>query len=462
MIYRLSVWCVCLLSLVLPGQLTGQSLPRKGSLGIAVFELNDSLQALTGAKQGIYIGAVMPGSTAAQAGLRVGDVLTGIDGGALNRRDDLQRRGGDWMAGADISFDIWRDGQAAQLTGKIKGKPRETSPHGEVRYEAVSFRDGRLRSIIHKLYGAGPFPTVVYLQGYTCGSIDYYYDDAFPVRQLVDGLVERGFAVLRVEKPGVGDSEGTPDCNEIGYQTEIEAFDAALSHFEEYPFVDPARIFYFGHSLGGIAAPILAVDHQPRGVIVYGAIAKSWYEYLMDIFRDQNYRTGADPTETEANMRRIIPLLYQYMIEKKSPDDLRADPALSAALPLLGLEGDQVLNRHFSFWQELQGYDLTAAWREAGVATLALYGEHDIQAISADGAKMIAQIVNTYHPGLAEWRIVPGTEHIMTTVPSMKTYVQMRADGRFNRQYMGEHFNRDIIPLIVEWMEKAPAQSTGR
>ena len=54
-----------------------------------------------------------------------------------------------------------------------------------------------------------------------------------------------GFVTMRLEKRGVGDSEGeAPERG--GFATEIADVSAALAALSRYDFVDPDAVFVFG------------------------------------------------------------------------------------------------------------------------------------------------------------------------------------------------------------------------
>src|SRR6202030_3847591 len=83
-------------------------------LGVEVQPLN---QALAGAfklkiPNGALIAKVEPGSAAAQAGLRVGDVILKLDGSPIIDAGQLSARVGAHAPGDKASLEIWRDGKA--------------------------------------------------------------------------------------------------------------------------------------------------------------------------------------------------------------------------------------------------------------------------------------------------------------------------------------------------------------
>lgn len=464
--YHPTVYLLLFLFAYLPLQAQQATLARKGSLGVRLEAMNEDRAAtagLTGVR-GALVTEVLAGGTGTAIGLQAQDIILSINGDNTDDVSGIVQRTSQWRAGQQLEVEVWRNGQSVKLQGRVRGKPMESSDIAEVIYDAVPFRDGQLRSIIHKPKADGVFPLVVYLQGFDCSSIDDYHSPNSPTRRFVDGLVSQGYAVFRVEKPGVGDSEGDLRCEDIGYQTELAAFDAAMRSLSRYDFVDQENIFYFGHSLGGVTAPLLAARHQPRGVIVYGTVFESWYEYMQKVFRDQAYVRGDDWIETENTARSVQQLLARLFVNRESPSQMQEDESIKALLAqgVLDYRDDRFVGRHYTFWQELNDANPVQAWHDAGVHTLAIYGEYDLHAISADGAQKIAALVEHYHPGKGTFLLLPGTEHGFAQVPSMKSYVQMRRNGQFNRRYVEENFNTAVISTITDWMDPLIGRSHNK
>ncbi len=424
-----------------------QHLERGGSLGAMIRPAPDSV--------GIAILQALPGGTAASIGLQEKDVLLKVNGQTYNDIAALVATTAQWREGQQLDIDILRNGTALQLSGKVKGKPLEQLDGAKTIYGAVTYDQGMLRSILTLPEGKDKPPVVFFLQGFSCSSIDYYYSDKEPVRRLVDGWVANGFAVFRVEKPGVGDCKDLPNCEDIGYNYEVEAFKTALRQLKQNPDIDKDQIFLFGHSLGGVTAPLLAADTPVKGIINYGSVATTWYEYLVKVLREQDIISGAGYDEVEANVRQRIPLLYDYLVGKKTPSELEQNPAyrdiLSTGLPVRN--GDRMIGRHYSFMQEINDSDITTAFKKAACHVLALHGEFDLHAVDEEWAVMTANLVNAFHPGKGSWKILPGTEHSFAQVPSMPQYVAMRNSGTFGGAYMQEHFNPAIIDETVDWMK---------
>ncbi len=84
-------------------QLEGGAALEQGYLGISVQEASNPSQP------GVTVAAVQAGSGAAAAGLRVGDVITAVDGTAISGYDDLAAQLAGKQPGARVALAIQRD-----------------------------------------------------------------------------------------------------------------------------------------------------------------------------------------------------------------------------------------------------------------------------------------------------------------------------------------------------------------
>ncbi len=80
---------------------------------------------------------------------------------------------------------------------------------------------------------------------------------------LARALAGHGTSVLLFDYRGYGGNPGTP--SEAGLRRDVRAAREYLTNRAE---VDPARIFYFGESLGAAAVVDLAAEHPPTGVLL--------------------------------------------------------------------------------------------------------------------------------------------------------------------------------------------------
>jgi uncharacterized protein len=109
-----------------------------------------------------------------------------------------------------------------------------------------------------------------------------------PFWQIAQYLSERGFAVLRYDKRGVG-ANYTINQNVWRNATVndlIHDAEKALNVLTMQPEVDPRRISVIGHSEGTVITPIVAIDNptKVKNIILMGTVAQ---KLIRDILRYQ-------------------------------------------------------------------------------------------------------------------------------------------------------------------------------
>jgi pimeloyl-ACP methyl ester carboxylesterase len=114
--------------------------------------------------------------------------------------------------------------------------------------------------------GDGPFPGVLLVHG--SGATDMnetLSPDTKPFWQIAQYLSERGFAVLRYDKRGVGANSQIIDYNIWGNLTFDDLkndAEIALAVLTQQPEVDPSKITLIGHSEGTIIVPRIVIDQE--------------------------------------------------------------------------------------------------------------------------------------------------------------------------------------------------------
>ncbi len=99
---------------------------RRGYLGVSLTELTPELRAHFGVPgdSGTMVSRVEPGSPADKAGIKVGDILTRIDGNAVESSWDVSAKVRGFDDGQQIPIEVWRNGKAQNLTAAIVLKER--------------------------------------------------------------------------------------------------------------------------------------------------------------------------------------------------------------------------------------------------------------------------------------------------------------------------------------------------
>lgn len=96
----------------------GVVLWNRGRLGVGIQDLTDQLGEYFGAPEGVLVTSVDEDSPASAAGLRAGDVITGIDGDSVRNTSDLRRRLN--TASGETTITIVRDKREQTVTATIE------------------------------------------------------------------------------------------------------------------------------------------------------------------------------------------------------------------------------------------------------------------------------------------------------------------------------------------------------
>lgn len=427
-------------------QIVAQTLDRKGALGVVISNTEDST--------GIHVDRLVPGGTAEGLGLQANDLILTVNDKAYNKVQDLVTLTQTWRAGNPLTVGITRAGKAVKLKGKVIGKPMESCEHGEVIYGTMPFDGGLYRSILMLPKDVKNPPVMFFLPGFGCGSLDFWYDNQVPIKRFLDGLVAQGIAVYRIEKPGMGDSETTIKCNEMGYHYEVALHKAATEHLQKINTIDSDNIFFFGNSLGGRTAPLIAAEVPVKGVICWGTVARTWYEYELRILRDRQVQKGMDYASIDSNFQAKAPVVHAHLVQKMSPDEIMANPAYAEAFEEhYGYDGDKIFGMHYTYTQEINEANLGTAWKKANCPVLALHGEFDYHAIDSEWAEYTANMVNSFRPEQGTFKILAGTEHGYTKVSSMQKNIELLQAGKMDGAYRAAHFNEEIVEVVAEWIK---------
>ncbi|MDZ4683050.1 MAG: PDZ domain-containing protein [Saprospiraceae bacterium] len=254
----------CLFLLLFFAKSQAQELPRRAFMGIRMEPVTENVQRVMKlpALKGVLIQQVIAGSTAEAAGLQRGDMLLELDGREVNAPDEAVRMVGAYRAGQSLQYKLLRAGKTLVQQTTIQGVPKEAYVDLEVTYSSVKAGEAQLRTMLTKpKHRSGNLPALLFIQGIGCYSMDTPFDKLRTETQLINYIARQGFVVMRVDKSGLGDSRGTP-CEAIDFFTELEGYRQAFAVLRAAPDVDAANCFIFGHSMGGLMAPLVAKDHR--------------------------------------------------------------------------------------------------------------------------------------------------------------------------------------------------------
>jgi 2-alkenal reductase len=91
-------------------------------LGIRYVEVSEQLSTYYGFPVGAYVQSVVPGTSAATAGLKERDIVTKIDGHQITDQASLQQIIASKAPGDTVQLSVWRNGKTLQIAVKLGKK----------------------------------------------------------------------------------------------------------------------------------------------------------------------------------------------------------------------------------------------------------------------------------------------------------------------------------------------------
>lgn len=97
---------------------------QRGFLGVTIAEVTDEIASTLKLKtlDGVYLRRVNPGSAAEDAGLRIGDIITAINGNPIKSTPELQEQVAQYRPGNKVVVDYIRDGRYEAVDVILKNR----------------------------------------------------------------------------------------------------------------------------------------------------------------------------------------------------------------------------------------------------------------------------------------------------------------------------------------------------
>lgn len=317
------------------------------------------------------------------------------------------------------------------MSAAAQAPAREQFANADVLYDFVTNSHGeKLRTFITRPRAAqGKVPAIFFVGWLSCDTMEYpdaNTMDGFGqvLRQLID---RSGYATVRMNKPGVGESQG--DCSKADFRSEMEGFQAAFAALSKYDFIDRDRVIVVGLSNGGGFSPMVTGGQPVRGFISAGSWGRTWYEHMIELERRRLAQEGKAPAEVNRSVKAFVDFYNLYLMKGMTPGEVIAQHPEWKDLWYDAPDGQY--GRPAAFYQQLQALNLGETWQKIDAPVLVIRGGADDIMSQAD-AEAIVQIVNQAHPGHARYLQIDNMTHGFTV------------DGRFYA---------DIIPTMLTWMQ---------
>jgi pimeloyl-ACP methyl ester carboxylesterase len=318
----------------------------------------------------------------------------------------------------------------AHTQARPADRPREHFQNATAIYDWVRDSHGtKLRTIATRPNNrAAKVPVIFFVGWLSCDSVEYTRGETDAFGAIFWRLIEMsGYATMRMDKPGVGESEGV--CKRTDFLTELSGYRAAFDSLRKYQFIDLDRVFVVGLSNGGGTAPLVAQGRPVRGYIAASSWGRTWYEHMLELERVRLSNEGnKSPSEISSALKQFTDFYSLFLIRKMTPGEIiKAHPEWAN---LWYDEPGGQYGRPAEFYQQLQDLNLGETWSAVNVPVLVLHGTADTIMSHADSIE-IANIVNRAHPEKAQFTTIPEADHLLSIHGKL-------ADS--------------VVPTMLQWM----------
>jgi uncharacterized protein len=431
---------------------TTTELPRKTQLGVGIQPLTpeerSAIKDLTVPESALKITAVSPVFTAGKAGIKAGDILLSINGESPKPSNQMQLWVSQQKPGSAARFALIRDGKPLALETTWFERPRE--PDNDlyrVRYESVISQGARMRTIVTipaKLKPGERAPAMLLIPGVSLMTLDVSLTNQDAYSQIIASFAKKGFVTMRVEKPGIGDSEGAPALD-VDFLREGDAFRQGLKALMARPDVDPKRVLVIGHSMGGLWAPLIVGDIEVKAVAVGGTVFRNWYEYMIETVRRQHALGGKSAKDIDTEMRDVAAIQRYYLNDGMTPEAIAEKyPTLKDAIAEDFPTKGYAMGRSHAFWHQVAAQNLPALWEKVNAKTLVFYGESEFVASEIDHP-LLVDWLNSKRVGSAKYVKLPSSDHGFNQTSSP-------ADSFAKWGKPGAAFNPNINDALHAWL----------
>jgi len=317
----------------------------------------------------------------------------------------------------------------------------------------------------------GKHPAILLISGSGAQDRDETVAGHRPFLVLADHLTRRGYAVLRVDDRGAGQSTG--DVLAAGLEDLAADVQAGLDYLRTVPEVDSGRIGLMGHSEGGFVAPLVAAT-DPR--IAFVGLLAGPAAPGRGLLVAQRAALGRASGEDEARRRvdsLLIENIFAVLDTRPAAESLeaRVSSAITAwqsTLPpadrtiaesLLSGRTPAQDSASLALWQtrwfkSIYHHDPRPLLEGLRVPVLAVYGELDLQVPPAQSAPELERAFAGPRSGLLTLVRLPGVNHML----------QPARTGRMEEYATIEQtLAPEVLAALDQWLARvAPVPAPSR
>ncbi|MCC5918051.1 MAG: alpha/beta hydrolase [Cryomorphaceae bacterium] len=378
-----------------------------------------------------------------------------------NIRMVLDFKGEDSLSGTftqgNQSFPIWFARASAEQIEAERRRPQDPEKPYPYVQEDLSFVNANGDTIFGTLTypeGRGKFPGVVLVTGSGPQNRNSEILGHRPFLVLSDYLTRKGIAVFRYDERGVGESGG--DFDEATTLDFAEDASLALITMANHKKVHNKRVGIFGHSEGGLIAPIVNQKHQsPNFMILAATPAIPMDQLLLTqqalVLESQGY-SQTQIEEHTGKFRDIFQLIQSspdletaekkvqsfFQSEIDQIDDPNTQRAMMAEVNSIK---SSMLNPWFIFFIK---YNPLESLQSIEVPTLVINGKRDLQVPSSENIPAMKKAFSSGKNPPVEYKVYENLNHLFQTTETGAPDEYGSIDETFNEAVM-----EDIANFII-------------
>lgn len=360
----------------------------------------------------------------------------------------MQRSWKQWLSGAAlVGVAALHHGSALARAAPAEAAPVEQEVHFRGASDAVELAGtlSRPAFVARDL----PLPAVVLIHGSGPNDRDETLYGHKPFRMLAAVLTDAGYAVLRYDKRGVGESTGAfRGATLLDYAADAEA---AFDYLRSRQDIDASRVGLLGHSEGGMIAPLIAAR---RADVAWLVLLAPPTVPGRAISQYQNAQGALDRGATEKDALAAADEAGRLfdILQADLPSDQR-DEQLRTALRRIGeqrrlpeafVEG-QRQSLSSDWFRHILSYDPAPTLRSIHRPALVLFGalDHQIAPALNEGPARAALKDNP----AAEVRVLPGVNHL---------FLNTRSGAVSEYPFITSDLSSVLLDTLQDWLAALP------
>lgn len=425
-------------------------LARRPYLGLRALPLTaDNAERLRHhSTDGVWVQLLTGDSPVSAAGMEIDDIVVAVNDTPTPSLESFIREVDPLRAGDHVAFKVARNAHETTVTLNLPPLPREVLPNVATTYGSFMTEDGvRLRSLVTTpADGDASHPGILILQGHVAESVEV---GGYNVpRELAVRLGRHGYAAMRYDRRGIGDSEGETYLD-TDWTTEVMDAESALAHLAESEGVDASRLYILGTGLGATVAASVAERHpEVKGVITWGAVGRPWLDYIVESGRAHRSLVG-EPTEDVEATLGVLGRFFVLLTEGFTVEEI-LDRHPDWRSQVLDWQG-RPYGRNGPFFAQLGRIAPSDVFGSLGCSVLIGYGEADFVALREDQDRIEQSLRSAGNRDHVLF-VVPKTDHAFGVAEGPRKSFENWNSGQV-------FFNDEAMTPIVTWLDRRTSGS---